>query len=260
MSCSGAVERGRSHSEGAHVRIDWSAGNHGEDVKEYWWYLDALPSHAWLRWRYHYPQATFPYQWLVEENARRSRDEPEAAGYRGFRRRPVLGGGGRVREGLTNRAARQDQGGEQGSDEAKLSVLPTLWFRNSWRFSRGEAPQLSIEGDGIVVDHPRLSGYRLDAAPTADGNRPQPLFCDNETNTARLFGSAPITAYPGRHQRPPHRGREHGEPRAARHPGVLVVRADGACPWHGGGAAAAASAGVGRRSAKSSGSVTPSTT
>ena len=52
-------------------------GNHGEDVKDYWWYLDALPSHAWLRWRYHYPQAAFPYQRLVEENARRSRDEPE---------------------------------------------------------------------------------------------------------------------------------------------------------------------------------------
>jgi hypothetical protein len=52
-------------------------GNHGEDVKEYWWYLDGLPSHAWLRWRYHYPQQPFPYQWLIEENARRSRNEPE---------------------------------------------------------------------------------------------------------------------------------------------------------------------------------------
>jgi hypothetical protein len=52
-------------------------GNHGEDVKEYWWYLDGVPSHAWLRWRYHYPQAPFPYQWLIDENGRRSRDEPE---------------------------------------------------------------------------------------------------------------------------------------------------------------------------------------
>jgi hypothetical protein len=54
-----------------------SQGNHGEDVKEYWWYLDGLPSHAWLRWRYHYPQEPFPYQWLIDENGRRSRDEPE---------------------------------------------------------------------------------------------------------------------------------------------------------------------------------------
>ena len=52
-------------------------GNHGEDVKEYWWYLDALPSHAWNRWRYHYPQAAYPYDDLVAENARRGRAEPE---------------------------------------------------------------------------------------------------------------------------------------------------------------------------------------
>src|SRR6185295_19303972 len=52
-------------------------GNHGEDAKEYWWYLDAVPSHAWLRWRYHYPQRAFPYERLVEENRRRSRQEPE---------------------------------------------------------------------------------------------------------------------------------------------------------------------------------------
>jgi hypothetical protein len=52
-------------------------GNHGEDVKEYWWYLDALPSHAWNRWRYHYPQAAFPYQDLIEVNGARNREQPE---------------------------------------------------------------------------------------------------------------------------------------------------------------------------------------
>src|SRR5215471_1296260 len=52
-------------------------GNHGEDAKEYWWYLDALPSHAWLRWRYHYPQAAFPYELLVDENGRRGYHDPE---------------------------------------------------------------------------------------------------------------------------------------------------------------------------------------
>ena len=52
-------------------------GNHGEDVKEYWWYLDAVPSHAWNRWRYHYPQAAFPYQDLIEENGSRNREQPE---------------------------------------------------------------------------------------------------------------------------------------------------------------------------------------
>ena len=52
-------------------------GNHGEDVKEYWWYLDGLPSHAWNRWRYHYPQSAYPYQDLIDTNARRNRYEPE---------------------------------------------------------------------------------------------------------------------------------------------------------------------------------------
>ena len=52
-------------------------GNHGEDVKEYWWYLDAIPSHAWNRWRYHYPQGAFPYQDLIDTNARRDRYQPE---------------------------------------------------------------------------------------------------------------------------------------------------------------------------------------
>jgi hypothetical protein len=52
-------------------------GNHGEDAKEYWWYLDATPSHSWNRWRYHYPQASFPYEQLAEENAARGRQDPE---------------------------------------------------------------------------------------------------------------------------------------------------------------------------------------
>ena len=116
-------------------------GNHGEDVKDYWWYLDALPSHAWLRWRYHYPQAAFPYQRLVEENARRSRDEPEFelldtgvfddnrywsvdVAYAKASPTEVL-----ARITIEN----------HGPEEATLSVLPTLWFRNTWRVSGDDA-------------------------------------------------------------------------------------------------------------------------
>ena len=80
--------------------------------------------------------------------------------------------------------------------EARLSVLPTLWFRNTWRVSGEEPPALFLDGDGVAVEHPRLAGYRLDAAATPEGVLPQAVFCDNETNTARLFGSAPITGYP----------------------------------------------------------------
>ena len=173
-------------------------GNHGEDVKDYWWYLDALPSHAWLRWRYHYPQAAFPYQRLVEENARRSRDEPEF-------------------ELLDTGVFDENRYWSVDVAYAKASptdVLARITIQNHGR-GRGDpvgaadpvvpqhlaglreaAPSLFLDGDGIAVEHPRLAGYRLDAAPTADGVQPEALFCDNETNTARLFGSAPITAYP----------------------------------------------------------------
>ena len=173
-------------------------GNHGEDVKEYWWYLDGLPSHAWLRWRYHYPQEPFPYQRLIDENARRSRDEPEFelmdtgvfdqgrywavdVAYAKASPTEVL-----AKITVKNHAA----------EEATLSVLPTLWFHNTWDFTGEDPPQLFLDGEGIAVDHPRLAGYRLDAAPTADGASPAALFCNNETNMPRLFGAAPITDYP----------------------------------------------------------------
>ena len=76
-------------------------GNHGEDVKEYWWYLDALPSHAWNRWRYHYPQGAFPYQDLISTNAGRSRYQPEyeLLDTGAFDERPVLDHRGALRQG-----------------------------------------------------------------------------------------------------------------------------------------------------------------
>lgn len=174
-------------------------GNHGEDVKEYWWYLEGLPSHALLRWRYHYPQAEFPYTDLVDENARRGLEDLEyelldtgvfdegrfwsvEVTYAKSTPTEVL-----VRVVATN----------HGPDRAALDVLPTLWFRNTWRWSADASPGLlRLDGDAIAVDHPRLGGYRLEAATRPGGQPPTALFCENETNTARLFGSAPITAYP----------------------------------------------------------------
>ena len=57
--------------------LDGHQGNHGEDAKEYWWYLDSTPTHSWMRWRYMYPQGPFPYEQLVQENVRRGRQDPE---------------------------------------------------------------------------------------------------------------------------------------------------------------------------------------
>lgn len=175
-------------------------GNHGEDAKEYWWYTEALPSHAWLRWRYHYPQRAFPYQRLIEHG--RTRDEPELE---------LLDTGAfdenryfsvdvtYAKRSPTDLVARITVH-NHGPDPADLSVLPTLWFRNTWRVAGLEPPALALAGDGIVVEHPRLGGYRLDAAPVGGTGgstlAPEALFCDNETNNPRLFGAPPLTAFP----------------------------------------------------------------
>jgi hypothetical protein len=129
-------------------------GNHGEDAKEYWFYLDSTPTHSWMRWRYLYPQAEFPYSHLVEENARRGRTDTEyeladtgvfddgrcweiTADYAKAAPEDVL-----LR--LTVRNA--------GPDEASLDVLPTLWFRNSWSWTEGaERPLIVADRCGLLA-------------------------------------------------------------------------------------------------------------
>jgi len=175
-------------------------GNHGEDVKEYWWYLDALPSHAWNRWRYHYPQAAFPYQDLIDENGRRNRLQPEYE----LVDTGVFDTG---RYWITEvHYAKADPGDllmvvsvtNAGPDQATLHVLPTAWFRNTWAWDPGAPrPSLAAAGEGTaVIGHPFLGALELSAAPAPDGARPVMLFCENETNTARLFGAPPVTPYP----------------------------------------------------------------
>ncbi|HEY7282618.1 MAG TPA: glucosidase, partial [Actinomycetota bacterium] len=174
-------------------------GNHGEDVKEYWWYLDGLPSAALLQWRYHYPQAPFPYEQLIDENGRRGRDDFEYelldTGVFDDERYWIV-------DVTYAKASPTDLLAlvtveNRGPDAATIDVLPTLWFRNTWRWTgRDDIPALFLDGDEIAVEHTRLGGYRFAAAPDPDGAAPQALFCDNETNTARLFGEPPITAFP----------------------------------------------------------------
>jgi hypothetical protein len=111
------------------------------------------------------------------------------------------------------------------AEEAPLSVLPTLWFRDTCGSTAARLQDLFLDGGGIAVDHPRLSSYRLDAAPTADGSRPQALFCDNETNNAR--GHCHHRLPEGWDQRRCDHWGQHGERRRARHEGVLVVQDHG---------------------------------
>jgi len=162
-------------------------GNHGEDVKEYYYYLDATPSHAYLRMLYKYPQNEYPYARLVEENARRSlqqnefelvdtgifdRDQYWDVFIEYFKAAPddIL-----IQISVHNRAP----------DAATIRVLPQVWFRNTWSWDgAGAKPSLAAEPDGsIVAQHPSLGTYHLYAEPYHEL-----LFCDNETNTRRLYG------------------------------------------------------------------------
>jgi hypothetical protein len=180
-------------------------GNHGEDVKEYWWYLDAVPSHAWNRWRYHYPQAAFPYDELVSVNGQRGRTDPEYelmdTGVFDDDRYWIV-------EVHYAKAGPDDilmaiQVTNAGPDAATLHVLPTAWFRNTWSWEPGVAkPVLATTGgapDGAVavsIQHPFGVDLELLAGTDPDGTPPAALFCENETNLARLFGAAPATPYP----------------------------------------------------------------
>jgi len=175
-------------------------GNHGEDVKEYWWYLDAIPSHAWNRWRYHYPQGAYPYQELIDVNGGRSRYEPEyelldAGAFDGDRYW--------VTEVHYAKAGPDDvlmaiQVTNKGPEAETIHVLPTAWFRNTWSWGdEGDRPGLRASGDrSVAIDHPIVGAMELTGGAGPDGAGPQLLFCENETNLERLYGAEAITPYP----------------------------------------------------------------
>ena len=109
-------------------------GNHGEDAKEYWWYLDSTPTHSWMRWRYHYPQSRFPYGDLVRANAARTRADPEFE----LVDTGIFDEASSGRSpSTTPRPAPTDicvkiSIQNNGPETATLHMLPTLWFRNTW--------------------------------------------------------------------------------------------------------------------------------
>ena len=180
-------------------------GNHGEDVKEYWWYADATPTASWLSWRYHYPQSEFPYQRLREENARRGRQDAEfelvdtGAFDEDRYWRIVVDYAKAAPRDLCVRIEIRNAGPEA----AELHVLPTLWFRNRWSWGDDD-PRPSIKVDGraprgsrlAIAEDAILGRWRLAAGPDPTGRLPELLFCENETNVARLFGVAGSTPYP----------------------------------------------------------------
>jgi hypothetical protein len=166
-----------------------SEGNHGEDVKEYYFYIDSTPTHSYMKYLYKYPQREYPYLDLVESNAKRSREELEYelldtgifdddryfdvfVEYAKADPEDIL-----VRISVHNRAA----------EAAPLRVLPTLWFRNTWSWGVDpRKPTLSDAGPGAIrAAHHELGEYWL----YCDG-APESLFTENESNAQRLWGEA----------------------------------------------------------------------
>jgi Glycosyl hydrolase family 63 C-terminal domain len=172
-------------------------GNHGEDVKESYFYLDSTPTHSYMRALYKYPQAEFPYGRLVEENRRRGKADPEfeladTGVFDGNRYFDVFAEYAKagpddilVKITVANR----------GPEAASLELLPTLWFRNTWSWGRtGEGywrkPRIAQDGPGaLVAHHEDLGRFHLYAEPAAGAGTPELLFTDNETNVERLFGA-----------------------------------------------------------------------
>ena len=181
-------------------------GNHGEDVKEYYFYLDSTPSHSWMRMLYKYPQAAYPYADLVAENARRGKDDPEYE---------LLDTGVFDDDRYFDVYVEYAKAGaddiliriraiNRGSDPAPLHVLPTLWFRNIWSWGDDQqrpmlrasqiAPPAQQPLAAIQASHAVLGDYTL-ACAAHDGVAPALLFTENNTNVQRLFGAANPTPY-----------------------------------------------------------------
>lgn len=161
-------------------------GNHGEDVKELYYYLDSTPTHSYMKMLYKYPQQEFPYQWLLDENKRRTRQDPEfeiidtgifdqdnyfdvVVEYAKNAPDDIL-----IKITINNRS----------NSDAALNVLPTVWFRNRWAWGHHNyVPQLMADADGIMsIYHNDLGQLWLKAETSKEA-----LFCDNETNTERLY-------------------------------------------------------------------------
>jgi hypothetical protein len=167
-------------------------GNHGEDAKDYWFYLDNTPTHSYMKALYKYPQARFPYERLRDESARRGRLDPEFelldTGV--FAERRYFDVTVEYAKGSPTDLLIRLTVANRGPDAASIDLLPTLWFRNTWSWGvEGYRPSLSAleTTDGstqIFAEHETLGRYHL----TCD-EHPELLFTENETNAARLFDS-----------------------------------------------------------------------
>jgi len=178
-------------------------GNHGEDVKECYYYLESTPTHSYMKALYKYPQREYPYSQLVEENRRRTRDDPEFE----------LADTGVFDDGryfdIFAEYAKADTDdiliritvGNRGQQAARLHLLPTLWFRNTWSWGRtgdGYSPRpslLATNASTVIADHATLGRYRFECDTAGAGADVQLLFTENESDAERLWGSPNASPY-----------------------------------------------------------------
>lgn len=170
-------------------------GNHGEDVKELYYYLDATPTHSYMKMLYKYPQQAFPYQWLIDENARRGKHEGEFE---------IIDTGIFNDDKYFDVFVEYAKAGtddilvkitvhNRGDEAAELHLAPTVWFRNTWVWGRHDyKPALWAEDDNAMrLCHEKIAVQYL--YQEGDGEM---LFCENETNYPRLYNVEGNTPYP----------------------------------------------------------------
>jgi len=169
-------------------------GNHGEDVKEYYFYLDSTPTHSYMKYLYKYPQQAFPYSDLIETNRGRSREEFEYelldTGI--FDQDRYFDVFVEYAKGDPEDVLIQISVHNRGPETAELHLLPTLWFRNTWSWDQEAAkPAMrQVEKGSVLASHAKLGDRTLDC----EGN-PELLFTDNESNTSRLWGQSNPSPY-----------------------------------------------------------------
>jgi hypothetical protein len=183
--------------------LNGNEGNHGEDVKEEYFYLDSTPTHSYMKALYKYPQAEFPYRQLMEENRRRDRDMPEyeLADTGIFKESRYFDVVAEYAKNTPDDALIRITVTNRGPATATAHLLPTIWFRNTWTWGcehEGctDKPRISLEKDNrLALEHETLGKLFFEIGPDAKGEKPEVIFTENETNLARLYGTQNQGAY-----------------------------------------------------------------
>src|SRR5450432_3599118 len=169
-------------------------GNHGEDVKEMYYYLDSTPTHSYMKMLYKYPQHAYPYAKLMNENNRRDKTQKEFelidTGI--FNEDKYFDVFVEYAKAGANDILAKITVHNRGNEDASLHILPTIWFRNTWAWGYDDyKPQMVSSNNGdIIINHKTLGNFTL-----SSDNQTESLFCDNESNNKKLYGSENASLY-----------------------------------------------------------------